>query len=103
MELDWIDLKVDIDKRDLLDVFFRTQTHKTVNRHGSQEWKCNLHEEAVNNHLMSVEYRRCASVSCRLKLLNVNRTTNLVFTEVRKNIYSQTARVIRKRTEKICL
>ena len=39
MELDWIDLKVDIDKRDLLDVFFLTQTHITVNRHGSEEWK----------------------------------------------------------------
>ena len=62
----WIDLKVEINKRDLLDVFFRNQTHKTVNRHGTQEWRCNLHLEDVDSsaHLMSVEYRRCASVSC---------------------------------------
>ena len=62
----WIDLKVEINKRDLLDVLFCNQTHKTVNRHGTQEWRCNLHLEDVDSsaHLMSVEYRRCASVSC---------------------------------------
>ena len=32
---EWISLQVDINSRDLLDVFFRTQSHKTINRHGS--------------------------------------------------------------------
>ena len=68
---EWISLQVDINSRDLLDVFFRTQSHKTINRHGSTEWKCSMHthensngEDLDNRHLMSVEYRKCVATAC---------------------------------------
>jgi hypothetical protein len=73
MEFDnrqWIDLKVEIYERDLLNVFLRTQSLKTINRHGIKKKKCNLHDNedySIDlNHTIGVEYRKCASSSCHM-------------------------------------
>ena len=73
MEFDnvqWIDLKVEIYDRDLLGVYFRTQSHKTINRHRMAKWKCNMHRKVEEEeddycfHTMNVEYREYVSSSC---------------------------------------
>ena len=50
--------------------FLRTQSHKTINRHGIKKWKCNLHDNEDDsidlNHTIGVEYRKSASSSCHM-------------------------------------